>query len=458
MAIVTLDDESSEIHCSHTELKETVVLSTASEVINTVLPDRNEYETIEIVNKDKQLDKIVQYIEGEEWQVDYYLQLITKDNEIGRFDPYSPDVSKQYLNLKQMLLYVDSPLTQNEAQELEGSAYINANVTPNQGDVFIATLLGKRQALLRIESIEKKTYNLNNVFYITYKLDMFLDSDDTVMNSLRERVSKTYYYDKDFLLTNSEPILMEETFKHKRQITVSINEVIEYYFNTMFNSEKCILSIPGQDAILIDIMLQEFIFKIINSTDSHYISKISRNTVPDDMLRQTTIWDALLNRDIDMIKTCNRKMINVSTVSFGSNVKLRNISYLGIQYIVYPKSPDLGILTTGSKADGNPYLPIKEVPNSYRENKGIPENLIPVLDVEDEFYVFTEAFYGGDDLDMSTLELATYMYLSQEKIPNKLIVDLIEDYKYWDRVQQFYFIPVLILILRDNIYGTRSVT
>ena len=456
MAIVKLGGDDKNLNYNQIAQPANKIPATASEVINKVLPKKNVYETIEIVNKDQQLDKITQYIAGEEWTVDYYLQLLAKDMEIGRFDPNSPDVSKQYLHMKEMILYVDTALTQNEANELTGTAYINAGVTPNAGDVIVATLLGKRKALIGVTKVEKRTYNLNNIFYIEYKLDMFLDNNDGVLNALNNKVSKTYYFDKDFLITNGSPILLEEDFKNKRKIIISIKDIINNYFEMMFNSERAILSIPGQDYTIIDTMLQEFIFKIINSTDSIYISRIARNTLPDDIMRQSTILDAFIHRDFDILRSCNRKIKYMNVRSFENNIRLRNIAYLGIEYVAYPDTPDTNLMST--KVNETSCYTLKDVTNPYRVNKGLVDNLMPDIDKVENYYILSKAFYEDDRANMTKFETIAMQYIIREHISNDAIVELIDDYKYWDRVQQFYFIPLLILILRDTISKTSNIT
>lgn len=456
MPIVKMGGDDKNLNYNQVAQPPRKIPATASEAVNKVLPKKNVYETIEIVNRDQQLDKITQYIAGEEWTVDYYLQLVAKDMEIGRFDSNSPDVSRQYLHMKEMILYVDTALTQNEANELTGSAFINAGVIPNSGDVIVATLMGKRKALIGVTKVEKRTYNLNNVFFIEYKLDMFLDNNDGVLNALNNKVSKTYYFDKDFLITNGSPILLEEDFKNKRKIVISIKDIINNYFELMFNSERAILSIPGQDFTIIDTMLQEFIFKVINSTDSIYISRIARNTLPDDIMRQPTILDAFIHRDFDILRSCNRKIKYMNVISFENNIRLRNMAYLGIQYVAYPDSPDTNIMTT--KIPMSTTHTLKDVTNPYRVNKGLVDNLIPNIDKEENYYILSKAFYEDDRVNMSKFETICMQYIIREHISNEAIVELIDDYKYWDRVQQYYFIPVLILILRDTINKTSNMT
>ena len=121
MAIVKLGGDDKNLNYNQIAQPANKIPATASEVINKVLPKKNVYETIEIVNKDQQLDKITQYIAGEEWTVDYYLQLLAKDMEIGRFDPNSPDVSKQYLHMKEMILYdrYDKWLEREKTQRIQ---------------------------------------------------------------------------------------------------------------------------------------------------------------------------------------------------------------------------------------------------------------------------------------------------------------------------------------------------
>jgi len=452
MAIVSMDSYEEE-----DKIEPCIINKIGSVVQNEVIELKSEEEYIEIVNTDKQLDNIINYIEGEEWVVDYYLQVITKNDEIERFDPNLPDTAVQYTLLKQLVLFVDSPLTQDTASNLSGGAIINAGVVPNQGDVFVATLMGKRKAILRVESVNKKSYNLNNVYLVEYKVDMFIDSNKTVLDSLNDKVIKTFYYDREFIKSNGTPLLLEEKYRRKRQINSELEEMKDYYLKNMFNSERSVLAIPGQEFVVVDLMMQEFIFKITNTNDSDIINRITRLSVNDEYIKQPTVLDAILNRDVNILKTCNKKFSTVSAGSFSHNPHLRTIVYLGIGYIIYPSDIDIDYKDPQSALKGGPTYSLQSCPNKYGGDANINDNLIPKFSVDNEYYIFTEAFYNDDAENMSLIEGLVRMYLLNEVIDTRLLISLIDDYKYWDKVEQFYYIPILIILLRDAVNRSFSV-
>lgn len=83
---------------------------------------------------------------------------------------------------------------------------------------------------------------------------------------------------------------------------------------------------------------------------------------------------------------------------------------------------------------------------------------MPDIDKVENYYILSKAFYEDDRANMTKFETIAMQYIIREHISNDAIVELIDDYKYWDRVQQFYFIPLLILILRDTISKTSNIT
>jgi len=457
MAIVGLDlNEENEGTVESKEYRLPVITSNDRE--ETIVPRVNVEKTIEIVNTDKQLESIVQYISGKEWTVDYYLQLIVKDGEIGRFDPNAPDTSAQYAKIKNLVLFVESSISQDTANNISGTAYINAGVTPNQGDVFTATLMGKRRALLRVEGIEKKSYNLNNVYLLSYKVDMFIDSDTTMIRALNDKVVKDYVYDREFLNTNSTPLLLEDKYDRKRQIASDLKSITKYYLDTMFNRERSVLSIPKQDSTIVDVMLQEFIFKVIDSNDSYIISKINRISVNDETLKQPTVLDAILERDNSILDSCNKKVGLATTANFNANLNLRSIAYLGVDYIIYPRDPDLATVELSTSLSNLFDKTLKSVENKYGKNVNLTNGLIPEFDENNKYYIFTEAFYNDDAKNMTSIEGLVKMYLLNETIDTRLLTPLIAEYKYWNRVQQYFLIPILIILIRDAINRSFSVT
>jgi hypothetical protein len=67
----------------------------------------------------------------------------------------------------------------------------------------------------------------------------------------------------------------------------------------------------------------------------------------------------------------------------------------------------------------------------------------------DNFYVFSEAFYNHyGDQPLSQLEALTLAALKGEAINIRTLEKLCQGAKFWDNVERFYYIPVLLALLR----------
>ena len=75
---------------------------------------------------------------------------------------------------------------------------------------------------------------------------------------------------------------------------------------------------------------------------------------------------------------------------------------------------------------------------------------------ENDFYVVSENFYNyiQDNTayaNTSFVELMIYKFLKSEAIAKEDLVVLMESYREWSLLHQFYILPVMWLIIRNTI-------
>lgn len=407
------------------------------------VPKNREFKTSEelhtstIFNKDTELNNIVQYISGKEWTVDYFLQLTNINDTLSAPDVnISPTVQK-YHRINKLVLIVQNEINQADIDDITGSAILNTGFTPNKNDAFIATLYGGRIGLFVITDVSIKTYNISERCFIEYKLFKFLDKNSDTYNDLVLKTMKEYVYDKNHLLDYSAPIILANDYVRKLDLKKAIPDMLDHYVRNFIHSNKNILAIPTDGTIYTDTSLTNFLFKIINHSDHNDLSKISRLDY-DGLDGVYSIWDVITNRDIELLKRVYTDIGFKYTPFAHTDPTSRQLGYLNINFVV-------------SKLKGSePVIPTYKdisIPES-------PDYEEPTGDVTNYHYVLSEAFYKQEYDKMGLLEFTLSQYLKGEVIDYNAIDKLLKQYPMWDTLDQYYFIPILIVLVKDAINNT----
>lgn len=398
-----------------------------------------ELKTSTLFNKDHDLDTIVNYVAGEKWTVDFFTQIKGVNEE-----PILPDINVpvsrlKYNRINKLIINIQTPIEQNNPNDITGEAIINAGFPPNYGDVFIATLTGGKEAIFIINELTKKTYNNHEAYSAVFKLHIFLDKDGVFYRDLVFKTSKVYYYDKNHILDYSAPIILAEDYKNKIDLKRYPDILATHYFKHMINKEKGVIAPPTVTSIYVDTLLNNFIYKIINRDEVLAMNKITEVSVDLSDKISYTVWDAILGRDLNMLGMAERAVGFKFTPTANIDVNARQISYLGISFIataleghtpIVPEYKDIKIATSD----------IIEVPKSDNEDN----------------YIFSTAFYDQDIVNCGLLEKLLLQYLRGEKVDSDKLHILLNQYMYWDTIDQYYLIPILILLVKDSVQFTFS--
>ena len=321
------------------------------EDLNLVEPDPENADTIppkEFVNKDETgvsllynketpLDSIVSSLSGYRWTVTYYNQVRYKNDTLVQFDVTASATIQKYNRITNMLLYVQSPLSLENAQSLKGDALIRGDFLPNAHDVFLSTLPNGRLALFTVDTVEDRTSNLNKIYYIEYSVLHYIDGNSNIgiLYNLNHKVVKKYVYDLNHLATKSSPLLLESTYLSKINLSDAYSDILDYYLKTFLSKKRGVLSIPTKDdTISTDVYLTEFLLKTVES--SKYIDIHRLNRFPDDYYKDKpyTIFDILLNRRIKDLRRAETNMgyVDNNVSVYNPIVRLFNNKH-GIRYV-----------------------------------------------------------------------------------------------------------------------------
>jgi hypothetical protein len=226
--------------------------------------------------------------------------------------------------------------------------------------------------------------------------------------------------------------------------------MIAFYFKKIYINKKETILV-GQPKKIADKLLENFIFKTIDSSENSTMFEINRYTLNDDMMELSNVWTVLLRKDIEMLKYCVSKVGFASTSQFYSHPILSQPKMLGIDYVVYPNDAD-PVLVDDKLTFTN--VNLVKVPNQ-KASLFTNNNLVPPITTDS--YLFSENFYKNDPLNVSGLESLVLKYLNDEVINYTDIKPFLNIYKYMDYLEIQYYVPVLLLIIKDTLYNTYSV-
>lgn len=464
-----------------------------------VYRNNQEMGTSTLFAKDHQLDHIVRYIKGMKWTVDYFLQLRGPNDELSQLDLNLPATTQKYHRINKLIITLQSAIEQSNVTEITGQAIINAGFLPNKDDIFVATLTGGREALFTITKVELRTYNLHQTYYVDFKLLTFFDKNNAdLYNNLVFKTVKEYQYDKDHLLDYSAPVILKADYNKKINLKYKYKEIVDYYFTNFVHPTAKVLSPPTKSSVYTDTFITKFIFKIIDVNDTEHSNDIIKLDDSRFDKIKFTVWDSLISRDPTMLKRCTRN-IGFKFMPYNlDNIISRQFNYIGVNFTAnildnnekgvipeyeelstkeqyFPKNNEMGWDSDSHSIVSN--VPMPDIRNRVdssddsnadtnnnssdgnsngeeRGDKKVVGYQKPILHPVNDVYVFSPFFYNKDLTNCGILEKAVWNYLDAEIINQDTLDILIEQYHMWSTKDQYYLIPVLLVLIKDSINNT----
>lgn len=453
MAILNIDDTAPRVEVIEKQIKDNVkeiqpgdnihdvkVVKKSDDVI---LDESRKFRTKEdlqvsmLLNKDTPIETILKYPRGMKWEVDYFLQIRDINDEINDPDINLPPSIQKYNRINKLVLVLQSTIQQDEYSNISGEAIINAGFLPNEGDVFVARIAGGREAMFVIREPQTRTYNVHKAYYVSFKLFAFTDNTPELMNDIIRKTMKEYVYDRQHLLDFSAPVILKQDYKDKLELKEQYIDLQEYYLDKFINKNKNIIALPTSASVYVDTFLNSFLLKIIDLTDDNRVTNLNFLSYDTVKEKPFTIWDLILKRNKKMLKRVN-KNICFQYKPYGlTDLISRNMNYLGINFLANP-------------VDFDYRLPDKIVDIHLARDA----NYEHPIDVTQRRYVLSEHFYSLDVGHLSTIEKCLLEWLEGRVVTTNDLQKLLDNYVYWDTIDQYYLIPILFVLTKDVITHT----
>ena len=439
------------------------------------LPEHEVYKTATLDNAIIPPESTLAYMEGMAWAVDYYSQMVGEHDDIREVDIGQNASLQQYRKIKNLELRVQSDLTPNYDQEtgittVTGGA-IAIQIIPNKYDYFITETGIKEKSLFMVTSVEQKSYMSKSVYEISYTLIGHI-SDPAVYDrheALAYRTVQTFYFHKERITVNASPLLTEE--QHGDAITLSrkLKGMYQTYFDMFTVSANRLLLVPDPLHRVYDTRVARFLISIVDSRDYPAISKLNYVTADrEPYLSKNSIWTAIMMRSKDILKTTLNKVGYMPRGAFGTNSWLTSTNCWNLDYHVYPNHGDdnrAKRLTEGRNHPNHdalnmltslpPRLDDEDV-SMWLDNLTIYKSetvsfIRPVH--EGDYYVFSDAFYHNSNSNLSMLEILVNDYMASRPIDIKAVSLLAQQWETWPALEQFYYGPVIFLLIKDTVRG-----
>ena len=394
------------------------------------------------------------YVEGSRWIVEYFSQVVDKDNAIQGQSLSRNSALQSYQLIRKMKLKVSTPLSSSQDLEqktmsVTGNAVLPPFVIPNEGDMFLADVGDGREGVFQVTSSERRSLFKDTVYLIEYLLVDY--ATDQRRGDLLSKTVKTVVYNDDFLLHGQNPLVSETTYNDLSVLSERYHEVLDHYLRMFSSNEFKTIIVPNQEYPVYDPFLMKAIQSIFTTND-HYLVLENRvlNCDQDEAFKTPTIWEALIKRDPKLLKYVTKEAGLVSTRLFSREALFEGIYYSGIKFVVYPYKPEL-------PSDSQYKKPVKALSDTplastmTLEDTSLsnPPLIKPVA--LDRFYVLSEAFYNGNDLNLSLLEIQVRNYLNQKEIDNRILLQMCDEYLGWGGLEKFYYLPILLILIKASV-------
>lgn len=408
-------------------------------------------KTVVVDTKLQELRSLITHVEGYAWDVEYFSQYLTQDDESSPLQNDIPEPLQQYLRIQKLELRVTTPLRPTQSPDsgewtATGTSTVFAGVIPNVGDVFCADVGDGRAGKFRIVLTDRKSLLTQSTFSIDYELVAYIDEVNYA--DLIGRTVKTVTYLRDFVDIGKTPLLIDSEVAQYEKIREYTDKFIKLYFEKFYSKEYATFLVPEQPQPTYDPFCTKFMRESVDlSTYPFYQTVKLLNCDTEDTPTIRTFWDAFQQRSDTVLDHASLKHDLLSIRSIRVYPKMNAVRYSGLVYLLYP-SEATGKLGSSAGVDLAPSTAVtpQRPPLTPYPDAPVDQPVIHPVTVDD-YYVLSAAFYQRNTAELSVLESLVNQYFQAEAIDPTRLVLTCARVPLWGLVEQYFYIPILIRLL-----------
>lgn len=416
-------------------------------------------------------DNLLVNVEGALWVVNYYSQVLGKDNALSGQSLGRDPTVQQYWLIQDLELRATTSLTMTQNTQTKSftttgtSNVFPCGLIPNEGDMFIAGLADGTEGLFEVTNSDKRSMFKDAVYVIDYVQVAFSEQDGRIAD-LNRKVVKNTYFEKDFLIHGQNAMITYGERELLNNLRGIHEELIDYYFDKFFSKEFGSLLLPGQKFAIYDPLLTSNVLRLFRGEKHKNIKFIREfNMGGDTNFEVGNVWTAFANKRRNLMRGGIKEVGLTSRLNFTRDPMMDSVRYSGVDYIVYPKNViksedyqrDRGYDNTKPVSDtvliqypGTDIVDLRDLivlPEQY----GLPNNAAPAITATSDLYIFSQEFYDNTRPGMSAIELAIQDFFDDKPLNLTMLFNTAQTYANWPKLTQFYQLPFLIQLIQIGI-------
>ncbi len=231
------------------------------------------------------------------------------------------------------------------------------------------------------------------------------------------------------------------------------------------------VELPDQVEATYDPFLVKAVLDFVTTDENPVVQRIrAMNVQGDQAFNAKTIWDCFRTMRADFIPL-TQQQVGLANMKRTQNrwPYFMSAYYSGITYIIYPIDARLdvdanyvchpfGFPATSTISEGRPRNPDLSRILSVTDTTGFSyltgnanqlPDIVPVT--QDQYYVFRQGFYAATPTPSSNLEVIALQALQGQAIDLGQLLRLATNAPVWGNLERFYYVPVLIALIKANI-------
>lgn len=407
------------------------------------------------------------YIQGSRMIVDYYSQVLLRDDSASSHSDDVLHIHKQYRVIRGVPVIVSSDLSQKQNSdggrsfEITGSGSIPFGISPNSGDVMVLDIGDGKELELTVNNTERMSIYPEAYNDIEYRGVRILERDDKA--HLDSRVIETLYFNVDLQRAGLRPLLTQQDTEYRNTLRRLYGILVERYLRDFFHKDFKTILVPGQESVVYDPYITRFLKATVDHSSFPKMNDLNiLSTNGDVYTNEDTIWDLLIDRDLTLLSIIPSKVGLASIAKFRNRPLRNSIYFSGVKDVVTIIDPSYSHDTMGGSAKSHKELnhgglqvesfdklaPIQNL-NLTEPMLFYTEKKLPIVRRmgEDNYYVFTKQFYENK-VPGSLLERLVLDRIDKSTTDFGNLATLAEMSLRLDNLERFYFTPIILSLIK----------
>lgn len=412
-------------------------------------------------------ETLLRYAAGYPWTVNYYGQILNEASTLNHFDPGQGNLSQSYVEIKELVLKVENPLSysynaEDGVSELTGSGIMPFKVRPNVGDIFVAMIDDGEDAIFNITEVTRATHRKQTLYQVEYTLHSYTNDRPEFLEKVKARIHDSYYYNNYLNAQSTDVLITPKEKVYNDDLRLFMHDSQTYYFRAFLQTYSQSLALPGLDTIYYDPLIVDFIFKTTEASEYGAVRSYTHNPTSLDYKRES-ILDAIFTKRIPNKARYERKYGFIGANSLWRNATLGSFNFGVVSHVLHPIDADRKNLSRPISPSGIPVSDPTSSDNYYFDDTLVVDvptkdgftklQVLPTL-FDDGYYIVSENFYkyldGEVDRDaLSYTEVLLIRFLKHETLSLDDLHKLVEDWHDWSPLHQFYILPIAWIMIKN---------